>query len=469
MAIIGTINNQGTIQGQINDAHGVVTGVISNASQLGGEVVGMRGFKGDKGEQGDPGTPGADGSPGADGHSPVVTASKTGSTTTVYVDGTSIATIDDGTDGQDGADGYSPSASVSKLGDTATITITDKGGTTTASITDGTDGTDGQDGADGFSPSASVSKAGSTATITITDKGGTTTATIDDGEQNVQSDWNEADNTKDDYIKNKPSIHNVPSGGTSGQVLSKSSATDYDVGWTTPSAGGGEIVYCECTDSASTVAKTATVVTGTFSSLTTGAQVAVKFTYTNTSTNPTLNVAGTGAKAIMRGGTAHVGTNTNESWGAGTVVFLLYDGSVWNIVGWLNTTYTGGTGAQIITGTEALNKVWSPQQIHDGIVGLIGNPPIKVNVQELPSTQYASNQATWVYSKGWTPTAITGYKPIGVLQATPNNSGQLICQITLNVPVYGTTFVGYVRNITSTNVTDTIAVPVLYIRDDLYT
>lgn len=52
----------------------------------------------------------------------------------------------DGEDGQDGADGYSPAASVSKSGTTATITITDKDGTTTASISDGADGQDGQDG-----------------------------------------------------------------------------------------------------------------------------------------------------------------------------------------------------------------------------------------------------------------------------------------------------------------------------------
>lgn len=33
--------------------------------------------------------------------------------------------------------------------------------------------------------------------------------------------------------------HDVPSGGTSGQVLSKASGTDYDLTWTTPSGGGG--------------------------------------------------------------------------------------------------------------------------------------------------------------------------------------------------------------------------------------
>lgn len=32
--------------------------------------------------------------------------------------------------------------------------------------------------------------------------------------------------------------HYVPAGGTSGQVLTKNSGTDYDTGWATPSAGG---------------------------------------------------------------------------------------------------------------------------------------------------------------------------------------------------------------------------------------
>ena len=42
-----------------------------------------------------------------------------------------------------GSDGFSPSAKVEKVGDTATITITDKDGTTTATIKDGTGGSGG--------------------------------------------------------------------------------------------------------------------------------------------------------------------------------------------------------------------------------------------------------------------------------------------------------------------------------------
>ena len=96
-----------------------------------------------QGEPGAPGADGKDGKDGVDGHTPVITASKSGKITTVYVDGTAVATISDGEDGQngadgaDGADGYSPTATVTKSGDTATISITDKNGTTTATISDG--------------------------------------------------------------------------------------------------------------------------------------------------------------------------------------------------------------------------------------------------------------------------------------------------------------------------------------------
>lgn len=199
MALIGNITNRGYIQGHINEANGILTGVITNSGQLGGQVVGLRGLKGDKGDTGDTGATGngiasvaktdssglvdtytitytdgntttftltngkdgidgidgkdgadgKDGQDGQDGHSPVVTANKVGDTTTIYVDGVAVGTIidgvdgqdgKDGQDGQDGADGYSPSASVSKVGTTATITITDKDGTTTAEIHDGSSG-----------------------------------------------------------------------------------------------------------------------------------------------------------------------------------------------------------------------------------------------------------------------------------------------------------------------------------------
>lgn len=52
-----------------------------------------------KGPKGDPGAA------GKDGHSPVVTATKSGKTTTISADGTAIATVEDGADGAPGAKG----------------------------------------------------------------------------------------------------------------------------------------------------------------------------------------------------------------------------------------------------------------------------------------------------------------------------------------------------------------------------
>lgn len=94
---------------------------------------------------------------------------------------------DTGAKGADGNDGFSPTATVVKSGSNATITITDKNGTTSAVISDGSSGSGGS-GVDGYSPIANVSKSGKVATITITDKTGTTTATVSDGADGQNGD-----------------------------------------------------------------------------------------------------------------------------------------------------------------------------------------------------------------------------------------------------------------------------------------
>ena len=77
-------------------------------------LIAMADLKGDPGE------------PGKDGHSPVVTATKSGKTTTISVDGTAIATVEDGADGAPGsrgADGSTPTIGSNGnwyLGDTDT-------------------------------------------------------------------------------------------------------------------------------------------------------------------------------------------------------------------------------------------------------------------------------------------------------------------------------------------------------------
>ena len=68
-------------------------------------LIALAELKGADGSKGDPGIA------GQDGHSPVVTATKSGKTTTISVDGADIATVEDGVDGKPGAagsDGITP-------------------------------------------------------------------------------------------------------------------------------------------------------------------------------------------------------------------------------------------------------------------------------------------------------------------------------------------------------------------------
>lgn len=118
-----------------------------------------RGAPGVAGTPGKDGTDGKDGAPGkdgADGHTPAITAEKSGKVTTIKADGATIATISDGTDGTNGADGApgkdgSPGAA-GKDGTTPTIGENGNwylGDTDTGKPSRGAAGAKGADGADG--------------------------------------------------------------------------------------------------------------------------------------------------------------------------------------------------------------------------------------------------------------------------------------------------------------------------------
>lgn len=112
--------------------------------------------------------------------------------------------------------------------------------------------------------------------------------------------------------------------------------------------------YATCATEAATAAKVAYIegaeATSGFTLLT-GTTIHVKFTNTNTAANPTLNVNGTGAKAIMRYGTTAVSTSVYTSWQAGAIVSLTYDGTNWL----LNDHKNENSAAGDITGVTAGN------------------------------------------------------------------------------------------------------------------
>jgi len=85
--------------------------------------------------------------------------------------------------------------------------------------------------------------------------------------------------------------------------------------------------YATCSTSAGTRAKTAICTNSNFS-LKQGFNLAVKFSYANTATSPTLNVNGTGAKSIRLGNAA---ITPELSWDAGDTVLMVYDGTYWQV------------------------------------------------------------------------------------------------------------------------------------------
>lgn len=86
----------------------------------------------------------------------------------------------------------------------------------------------------------------------------------------------------------------------------------------------GQMLYATCATASATVAKVATLAAGKLT-LKAGATVAVRFTYANNAASPTLNVGGTGAKAIYTQGVRYA------YWAAGATVVFTYDGTYWRV------------------------------------------------------------------------------------------------------------------------------------------
>lgn len=130
--------------------------------------------------------------------------------------------------------------------------------------------------------------------------------------------------------------------------------------------------YGTCSTAAATAAKTVSL---TGFTLATGAIVTVKFTVTNTAASPTLNVNGTGAKAIQyRGAAISAGYLA-----ANRVYTFIYDGTNYQLIGDINTdtntTYSTGTATtagitKLYTGTgSATDGTMTQKAITDALGG----------------------------------------------------------------------------------------------------
>lgn len=119
--------------------------------------------------------------------------------------------------------------------------------------------------------------------------------------------------------------------------------------------------YAECSTAAATAAKTVTLSGFT---LATGARIIVRFTVTNTASNPTLDVNGTGAKAIQYHNAAI------SAWylAANRLREFVYDGSAWELIGDVdpNTTYSVASQSEAEAGTNN-TKMMTPLRVKQAI------------------------------------------------------------------------------------------------------
>ena len=126
----------------------------------------------------------------------------------------------------------------------------------------------------------------------------------------------------------------------------------------------GQMLYATCGTGSATVAKVATLAAGKLT-LKAGATVAVRFTYANNAASPTLNVGGTGAKAIYTQGVRYA------YWAAGATVIFTYDGSYWRVCSepvYASTAtignpaggnvYVNSNSVQVRDGTDVLAKFY---------------------------------------------------------------------------------------------------------------
>lgn len=137
-------------------------------------------------------------------------------------------------------------------------------------------------------------------------------------------------------------------------------------------SGGGSIAgrgyfFGTCSTAAATAAKVVTCPEFTAADLTAGAVVFVDFTNSNTVASPTLDVNGTGAKGIRRYGSTAPSTAAASSWNAGATVCMVYDGTYWNIEGWLNTTYSAISQANIESLTGTSTGLITGQRLTQGV------------------------------------------------------------------------------------------------------
>ena len=172
--------------------------------------------------------------------------------------------------------------------------------------------------------------------------------------------------------------------------------------------------YGVCSTAKATVAKTVSIPSVT--SLYEGLYIFVKFANTNSAADPTLQVNELDAAAIKRYGTTGASTSAASSWNAGNVIMLVYDGTYWQMVDWINTTYSAMTEAEATAGTSTTSRLITPARLKQGVqtwapVQSVNGDTGSVVVDKIKTTAEINN---------------TEYSVIGTSTTNTNNAAEAV-------------------------------------------
>lgn len=142
-----------------------------------------------------------------------------------------------------------------------------------------------------------------------------------------------------------------------------------------------------CSTNAATAAKTVSL---TGFSLVTGAKITIKFTVTNTATNPTLNVNGTGAKPIYYRGSAI----STVLLAANRTYEFVYDGTSYNLVGDINTDTNTDTKVTQTAVKDSDYTNWRPLVLGSSNSSTEGFSPETVTDSVLTGTSFSAQPST---------------------------------------------------------------------------
>lgn len=122
---------------------------------------------------------------------------------------------------------------------------------------------------------------------------------------------------------------NVTSGAANFNVPTKTSHLTNDSGFVTSDTNNRKSFFGTCSTAAATAAKEVTLSNTDGWELKAGTTVGVKFSATNTASNVTLNVNGSGAKSIYYNNAVYTSTSSTVCGYANRVIYYMYDGTNW--------------------------------------------------------------------------------------------------------------------------------------------